>query len=143
MFAAIGNVALVAAYLHLLSFTFHAPVGFDADHHSGLAAAGANGLDFRQRIGPGQKDRAAGEELAQEVGPQAVAHDRNVRLVDNSSQLPHLLFVEELSFVNENTMWRIRYAEIPEIRIGAKVVGDGGDANARRDLAPLVSIEVR
>ncbi len=60
MLAAIGDVALVAADLHLLAFAFHPAIGLDAHHHGGFAAARANGFDFGEGIGPGEKGRAAG-----------------------------------------------------------------------------------
>ncbi len=58
----------------------------------------------RRFVGNGQQRARAGEQLALEIGAQAVAHDRDVEPVGDAGELPDLLVVEELRLVDEDAM---------------------------------------
>jgi hypothetical protein len=68
------------------------------------------------------KRARAGEQVALEVGAQAVAHHRDAKPVGNARQLPDLLFLQELRLVDEDA-----------VHIGVLVVlGDAGITGRRR-----------
>src|SRR5262249_42023099 len=58
--AAEGDIAVVAADLDLGAGAFYFAFRRDTDDHGRLAAAAADGLQLRKRVGPGQEGGAAG-----------------------------------------------------------------------------------
>ena len=97
--AAQRDVTLVAADLDLLALALRAAVGADADHHRGLAPAVADRLELGQLVREREQARAALEQLAAEVGPEAVAEHGNREAIDDHGEIIHLLAGQELRFV--------------------------------------------
>ena len=67
-----------------------------------LLAAPADGLDLLQLVRHHQQVVAAGEQVALEVRPQAVADHGNIAVVHQMHQIVHLLLGEELRLVNDD-----------------------------------------
>src|SRR5829696_8571482 len=131
--AAERYVPVVAPDLHLVAGPLDRPVRPDPDHYGRLPAAVADRLQLAQGVRPGQQSRTAGEEFAPEVGPQAVAHDRDVGLVHHPGQLPDLRLAEELGLVDEHAAGLRIGQEGPEIGVGVKLLGVGPDPDPGRD----------
>ena len=70
--------------------------------HRGLLAGVADRLDLLDLVGPGQQVLAAFKQLAAEIGPQAVSHDRLAAVVGHPGELPDLRGGEELRLVDED-----------------------------------------
>ena len=97
-----GDVGLVPADHHLIAILQRASVGAFAHDHRGLLAAMADRADLAHLVGPGQQGGGTGEEVALEVHPQAVSHDRHAQVIDRAGQLPDLGLGQELRLVDED-----------------------------------------
>src|SRR5690606_602107 len=121
------DIPLVAADLHLRAVLHGAALGVDPHVHRGLLAAVADRLDLLQLVGPGQQVLAALEQLAAEVGAQAVAQHRDAQAVDHLAQLPDLGAGQELGLVDQ-------YAAEPAV---------GGDVLLHQAFQVAVPVEGR
>ena len=81
MLAAERDIAVVAADLGLRAGGDRLAFLVDAQVHRRLAPAFAHRLQFDERIRQREQRGRAGEQLALEVGSQAVAEHRNAKLV--------------------------------------------------------------
>ena len=100
--AAHGDVALVAADLDLGAFAHGMAVGAEANVHSCFAAAVADSFEFDEVVGPAEESGGAVEEVALEIGTQAVAEDRDVEVIGHGGELLDLGAGEELGLVDEH-----------------------------------------
>ena len=64
----------------------------------------ADGLDLLQFVGPGQQVLAAFEQLAAEIGAQAVAQHRDAQRIHHFAQLPDLRLAQELRFIDQHAV---------------------------------------
>ena len=71
--AAQRDIAVVAADFGLRARRDRMTLGIDAEVHGGLAAAFANRLELDQRVGQRQQGGRTWEEVAKEIGPEAIA----------------------------------------------------------------------
>ncbi len=107
MLAADGDIALVTANHHLLTGVHRLAVFIQPQHHIGFAPTVTDGFQFHQLIGPGQQILAAGKQLTEKIGTQAVAQYGNVQLVHHITQLLNLRLGQELAFIQQYTMHRL------------------------------------
>ena len=75
------HISLVPADLDLCTIGQSVALFVLADDHGGLLAAMADGAGFAHFVGQCEQGGGAGEKLAPEVDPEAVAHDRDVLIV--------------------------------------------------------------
>ena len=102
--AAQRDVAVVAADLGLRAGRDGVALGVDAQVHRRLAPALAHRLQFDQRVGEREQGRRAGEEIAPEVGAQAVAEHRDAELVGDAAQLQDMVAGQELRLVDQQAV---------------------------------------
>lgn len=102
MSAAQAHIQPRAADNDLIPALGRSAVPVEPGDHGGALAARADCPDFAELVSPSQKSRAAREELAPEVHPEPVAHDRNLQIVGHTGKCPDLISLKELGFVNEN-----------------------------------------
>src|SRR6187402_2996620 len=100
--AAQRDVLLVSADLRLQAVRDRLAVFVETQVHRRLATAVAHRLELDQRVGDAEQHRRAGEQVAAEVGPQAVAQYRDVALVRQPRALPDLGRGEELRLVDQD-----------------------------------------
>ena len=101
--AAQRHIALVAAQHDLLALArdlavYHARIAY------GLTPAPANGFDLLDRIRPRHQPGAALEQIALEIRAQAIADDRNVHIVHDLHQPPHLFLFQELRLIHDHAV---------------------------------------
>src|SRR6185312_14159078 len=104
--AAAQRYVNILADRHLLALPGHLAVGAKAHHHRRLVAAAADGAHLAQFVRQRQQSARAGKQIALEIGPEAVAHDRDVQPVGDAGKLPYLVVVEELRLVDEDAVYR-------------------------------------
>ena len=131
---------------HLRALPGDLAVGAKAHHHRRLSAAAADRAHLPQFVGERQQRAAAGKQVALEIRPQAVAHDRNVEPVGDACELPNLLFLEELRFVDEHAMRRgmavvLAYA-LEQVVAGAEHLGIRFQPDARRDVSRRIVLAI-
>ena len=102
MLAAKRNIDVVANG-DLIAFFLHIAIGAEADDHRRLASAPADRADLSQVVCNSQQHCGAWEKLALKVGPKAIAHHRNAKIISDARQLPDLFFFQELGFVHQYT----------------------------------------
>ena len=59
--------------------------------------------DFSHLVRPSKQSRRAGKKFAPKIDTQPITHYRNVKIIDRFCQLPDLLFLHEMGFVDKNT----------------------------------------
>ena len=104
MAAAQRDVAVVAADLGLRAGGDGMALGIDAQVHRRLAPAFAHRLQLDQRVGQREQRRRAGEQLALEIGAQAVAEHRDAELVGDPAQLQDMVAGQELRLVDQHAV---------------------------------------
>lgn len=139
MFAAQRHIAIVAADLGLRALPDSRASGIDPQVHRRLAAAVTHSLQFHERVRNAQQHLGAREQFALEIGAQAIAQHRNVRLVRKPGELPDLSFGEELRLVDQHAGQRFDPGgggdPRPQVGFGVKAVRLGMQANAAFDRA--------
>ncbi len=103
MLSAHRDVAFVTADFDLFALFNGAAIGVGAEVHSGFTAAVADGFKFDEIVCPAKQCGAAREEVALEIGAQAVAEHGDFDLVGDLAELLDLLACEKLRFINQHT----------------------------------------
>ncbi len=101
-FMAHGDIAVVCAQEHLVAGSDDPSVRPDPGVYRGFVAAGADGLDFGDRVSQLHQTHGAGEKAGAEIGSQAEAKYRDVPVVDQLTQLIDLLGGEKLGFIGDD-----------------------------------------
>ncbi len=101
MLAAQGDIAIVAADLHLLAISHHLACFIDPGVHVRLVAAPADAFQLLEFVGQAEQVIGAGKQLAAKIGLEAVGDHRNVLLVDDTGQLIDLLPGQELGLIDD------------------------------------------
>ena len=98
-----GDIAVVAAQQDLAALGDHIAAAVNAGIDRGLAAAGADGLDFGDGVGQLHQALRTRKEMGLEIRAQSEAEHRKISVVYKIAKLIYLLRREKLTFVrNDN-----------------------------------------
>ena len=142
------DIAVVAPHFDLPALGQGGAVFVHANDHRRLAPAVADRPHLAQFVRQRQQRSGAGKQLAPEIDPQPIGHDRYVQVVDGARQLPDLFARQPLRFVQQDagdrTFGQPGLDHGVEIRPARPCVGFSVDANATGD-APLARtvVEIR
>jgi len=103
MFSANGDVGFISAHHDLLAGPYDLPV-LDSGVEDRLLAAPADRRDFLQAVRKLEETLRSLKQMAGEVGPQSVADNGNVQLVDDPGKCVYLLRGEKLRLVNDQAV---------------------------------------
>ena len=114
-----GDVAVVAADHDLIALGDDVALAADARVDGRLCAAVADGFDLLDVVRHLEQPQAAGEELGEEVGPQAEAEHRDVEIVDDPAELVDLRGLEELALVDDDDVGVVPLGE-QRVNVGVR-----------------------
>ena len=138
-FAADGHIQLVAADFHLGALVDEVAGRVEAGVDDGLVAAVAGTLYLVDGVGYLKETFRALEEVAGEVGAQAVADDVDAELVHYARELVDLVGREELRLVDEHPVENLAFVgeelagEAEQVGFGVNPFAAALDAYARAD----------
>ncbi len=96
-----GDIGIIAAQEHLVALGDDVAVA-DTGVDGGLCAAVADSLDLLDGICHLHEPQGAGEELGLEVGTQAEAHNRYIKIVHDGTELIDLCNGKELALIHND-----------------------------------------